>query len=161
LLYFPLSNYSDGTLDAAREMVLSERTLFGLSDGGAHVGTICDASFPTYNISHWCRDRSRGEQLPLEFVVKGQTQDTARHVGWYDRGVVAPGYKADINLIDFERLRLHPPEIQYDLPAGGKRLLQRAEGYRYTIQSGQVTFENGQHTGVLPGKLVRGAQGAP
>ena len=161
LLYYPFGNYATFDLEAAREMVLSERTLFGLSDGGAHVGTICDASFPTYNLTHWCRDRSRGEGLPLELVVKGQTSDTARHVGWFDRGVVAPGYKADLNVIDFDRLRLHPPTIAHDLPAGGRRLLQRASGYTCTIASGAVTFEEGVHTGALPGKLVRGAQPAP
>jgi N-acyl-D-aspartate/D-glutamate deacylase len=161
LLYHPFGNFAHHNLDAAREMVLSDRTLFGLSDGGAHVGTICDASFPTYNLTHWCRDRKRGEGLPLEFVVKGQTSDTARHVGWNDRGVVAPGRRADLNVIEFEKLQLHAPEIVHDLPAGGRRLLQRAEGYRYTIKSGQVTFEDGVHTGALPGSLVRGAQPAP
>ena len=106
-------------------------------------------------------DRSRGEQLDLEFVVKGQTQDTARHVGWLDRGVLKPGYKGDVNVIDFERLKLSPPEIHHDLPAGGRRLLQKAEGYRYTINRGYVTFEDGEHTGDLPGRLVRGARPAP
>ena len=161
LLYYTNSNYAHFNLDAAREMVVSEHTLFGLSDGGAHVGTICDASFPTFNISHWCRDRRRGEGLPLELVVKGQTADTARHVGWHDRGVVAPGYKADLNVIDFERLGLRPPTIVHDLPAGGRRLLQRASGYRYTVKSGTVTFEDGEPTGALPGRLVRGAQAGP
>ena len=123
-------------------------------------GIICDASFPTSNITLWCRDR-RGERLDLEHVIKRQTHDTAAHVGWQDRGVLAPGYRADINVIDFEHLQLRRPEMHYDLPAGGKRLLQRAEGYRYTIKSGAVTFENGEHTGKLPGRLVRGAQPAP
>jgi N-acyl-D-aspartate/D-glutamate deacylase len=159
LLFLPAANYSEFNLDATREMVVSDRTLFGLSDGGAHVGVICDASFPTYNLAHWCRDRKRGEQLSLEFVVKGQSADTARHVGWRDRGVLAPGYKADINVIDFDALKLRPPRIVHDLPAGGRRLLQEAEGYRYTVCSGEVTFEDGQHTGALPGKLVRGARG--
>ncbi|OAI40086.1 amidohydrolase [bacterium SCGC AG-212-C10] len=161
LLYYPLSNYTGFSLDAAHAMNSSGRTIPGLSDGGAHVGLICDASFPTSNITIWCRDRVLGEQLPLEHVIKRQTKDTASHVGWLDRGVLAPGYKADVNVIDFENLRLHPPVMEYDLPAGGKRLLQRAEGYRYTIKSGEVTFENGKHTGALPGRLVRGAQPAP
>jgi N-acyl-D-aspartate/D-glutamate deacylase len=160
LLYFPLANYSGFTLDAAREMNASERTLPGLSDGGAHVGLICDASFPTSNITIWSRQRPKGDQLPLEHVIKRQTKDTASHVGWLDRGVLAPGYKADVNVIDYDRLQLRRPEMHYDLPAGGKRLLQRAEGYRYTIKSGQVTFEDGEHTGELPGRLVRGAQSA-
>jgi N-acyl-D-aspartate/D-glutamate deacylase len=160
LLYFTMSNYSYGNLDAAREMALSERTLFSLSDGGAHVGVICDASMPTTNLTLWCRDRTRGEKLPVEFMVKRQAHDTARHVGWLDRGVIAPGYKADMNVIDFERMRLHPPEVHWDLPAGGRRLLQRADGYRYTLCSGEVTFEDGVHTGALPGRLVRGARPA-
>jgi len=160
LLYFPLSNYAGFSLDAAREMNASERTLPGLSDGGAHVGLICDASFPTSNITIWSRERPKGDQLPLEHVIKRQTKDTASHVGWLDRGVLAPGYKADVNVIDYDRLQLRRPEMHYDLPAGGKRLLQRAEGYRYTIKSGQVTFEDGEHTGELPGRLVRGAQSA-
>ncbi len=161
LLYFPLSNFSGFSLDAVREMNAHAQTVPGLSDGGAHVGLLCDASFPTSNLTIWCRDRKRGEGLPLEHVVKRQTMDTSRHVGWMDRGVVAPGYRADLNVIDFENLQLHRPEMHYDLPAGGKRLLQRADGYSYTIKSGQVTFEDGVHTGALPGRLVRGAQPAP
>ncbi|MFN0092102.1 MAG: N-acyl-D-amino-acid deacylase family protein [Acidimicrobiales bacterium] len=161
MLYYPAGNYSAGNLDAAREMVLHERTVPGLSDGGAHVSFICDASFPTYNIVHWARDRSRGEKLPLEFMVKRQTLDTARHVGWNDRGRLAVGCLADVNVIDFDRLALRPPEMVHDLPAGGKRLMQKAEGYRYTIKRGQVTFVDGVATGVLPGQVVRGAQAAP
>jgi N-acyl-D-aspartate/D-glutamate deacylase len=160
LLYFPLSNFSGYSLDAVREMNAHPNTLPGLSDGGAHVGLICDASFPTSNITIWTRDRANGDGLPLEHVIKRQTKDTASHVGWKDRGVLAPGYKADVNVIDYERLTLHPPEMHYDLPAGGKRLLQKADGYRYTIKSGAVTFENGEHTGELPGRLVRGPQAA-
>jgi N-acyl-D-aspartate/D-glutamate deacylase len=158
MLYFPAGNYHAFNLDAARDMLSSDRALFGLSDGGAHVGTISDGSFPTYNIIHWGRDRKRGDQLPLELVVKRQTSDTAHHVGLRDRGVVAPGYKADLNVIDFDALRLEAPEVVHDLPAGGRRLLQKATGYRYTIASGQVSFEDGQHTGVLPGNVIRGAQ---
>ena len=160
LLYVPRSNYARFNLDDAREMVLSDATILGLSDGGAHVGTICDASFPTSNLAYWTHDRVRGPRLPLELVVKRQTLDPARHVGWLDRGRIAPGYKADLNVIDLDRLRLHPPEMAFDLPAGGKRLLQRAEGYRFTICSGEVTFEDGHTTGALPGKLVRGAVAA-
>ncbi len=161
LLYYPLSNFAGFSLDAVKEMNAHARTVPGLSDGGAHVGLICDASFPTSNLTIWSRDRKGDDGLPLEHIVKRQTQDTASHVGWLDRGVLAPGYRADINVIDFENLELERPEMHYDLPAGGKRLLQRAKGYRYTIKSGEVTFEDGEHTGALPGRLVRGAQPAP
>ncbi len=161
MLYVPAANYAGSSLEAAREMLLSQWCLPGLSDGGAHVSFICDASFPTYMISHWCRDRTRGQGLPLEFAVKRQTSDTARHVGWFDRGVLAPGYLADINVIDFDRLQLRAPTMINDLPAGGRRLMQTAEGYRHTIKRGQVSFNEGDHTGVLNGSLVRGAQPAP
>jgi len=161
MLYFPAGNYSRFNLDDAREMVLHPRTLYGLSDGGAHVGVICDGSFPTYNLVHWVRDRTRGEKIPVETVVKGQTHDTARHVGWNDRGVLAPGYKADVNVIDLDGMRLHPPRFTFDLPAGGRRLLQDVDGYRMTMCSGTVTFVDGEHTGELPGRLVRGAQAVP
>ena len=161
LLYFPLANYSGFTMEAAREMLLHDRTIPGLSDGGAHVSFISDASFPTFMLTHWCRDRTRGERLPLEFVVKRQTQDTARHVGWNDRGVLAPGYLADLNVIDLDGLVLHAPTMIHDLPAGGKRLMQRADGYVATIKRGQISFENGQPTEALPGALQRGAQPAP
>ena len=161
LLYFPLANYVGFTMDAAREMLLSEQVIPGLSDGGAHVSFICDASFPTFMLTHWARDRTRGEGLPLEFVVKRQTHDTARHVGWNDRGVLAPGYLADINVIDFENLSLPAPSMIYDLPAGGKRLMQKPTGYRATIKRGVVTFLDGEPTGELPGSLQRGAQPAP
>ncbi|MGE0730885.1 MAG: amidohydrolase family protein [Acidimicrobiia bacterium] len=154
LLYVPAGNFSGFTLDAAREMLLSELCLPGLSDGGAHVSFICDASFPTYLLAHWARDRADG--LPLEFVVKRQTSDTARHVGWTDRGVLAPGYLADLNVIDFDRLQLRRPTMINDLPAGGRRLMQTADGYRHTVKRGTVTFDEGAHTGALPGQLVRG-----
>jgi N-acyl-D-aspartate/D-glutamate deacylase len=161
MLYVPAANFAGSSLEAAREMLLSEWCLPGLSDGGAHVSFICDASFPTYLISHWCRDRTRGPRLPLEFAVKRQTHDTARHVGWFDRGVVAPGYLADLNVIDFDRLQLQMPRMINDLPAGGRRLMQGADGYRHTIKRGQVSFDEGVSTGVLNGRLVRGAQPAP
>ena len=122
---------------------------------------ICDASFPTYMLSYWVRDRERGERLPLEKVVSMQTRDTARLYGMHDRGVLAPGLKADINVIDFENLQILAPEMIFDLPADGRRLVQRAEGYRATVVSGVVTFENGEATGELPGRLVRGPQSAP
>jgi len=157
-LYFPLFNYTEGDLDNARAMMTHPHTVFGLGDGGAHVGTICDGSFPTFMASWWGRDRPHG-RLPLEWLVMKQTRHTARAVGLNDRGVVAPGYRADFNLIDFPRLGARAPEIAYDLPAGGKRLVQRADGYVATICAGEVTFQNGVSTGALPGRLVRGAQG--
>jgi N-acyl-D-aspartate/D-glutamate deacylase len=160
LLYRPFLNYSSGSLDAVREMLLHEHTVPGLGDAGAHCGLICDGSFPTYLLAHWGRARTRGERIPVERLVKGQTADTAALVGLHDRGRIAPGLKADLNLIDFERLGVRPPEIVHDLPAGGKRLVQRAAGYVATICSGVVTFENGESTGALPGRLLRGPQAA-
>jgi len=133
----------------------------GLGDGGAHVRMICDASMPTYLLTHWARDRRRGPRLELEEAVRLQTSATADFLGFDDRGRVAPGYKADLNVIDFDRLRVEAPVMKWDLPAGGKRLLQKATGYRATIVSGAVTYRDGEATGALPGRLVRGAQGAP
>jgi N-acyl-D-aspartate/D-glutamate deacylase len=158
-LYTPFSNYADGNLDACGEMLAHPDTLFGLGDGGAHVGLIADASFTTYFLSHWARDRSHG-RMPVGRVVERLTKNNARAVGLHDRGVVAAGAKADLNVIDFDRLRCEAPEMAYDLPAGGKRLLQRARGYRATLVSGQVTYEDGEHTGALPGRLVRAGAAA-
>jgi N-acyl-D-aspartate/D-glutamate deacylase len=132
----------------------------GLSDGGAHCGIICDASFPTYLLTHWTRDRSRGEKLSIPFVVAAQSRKTALSVGLYDRGVIAPGFKADVNVIDYDRLHLHPPKVHYDLPVGGRRLMQQVDGYEATIVSGVVTQRSGKATGARPGKLVRGTQGS-
>jgi len=156
LLYIPLMNYARGDLDDVRDMLTSPNAMFGLSDAGAHCNSICDGSFPTTAITHWTRDRSRGEQLSLEYVVHQQTQRTARHVGWTDRGVIAPGMLADLNVIDHERLTLHPPVLIDDLPAGGTRLMQGADGYVATIKRGQVIAERGALTGALPGRLQRG-----
>ena len=161
LIYHPLFNYLPGNLDYVKEMLEHPYTVFGLSDGGAHCGALCDASFPTTLIQHWGRDRTRGEKIPLERLVSMQTKETAELVGLNDRGVLAPGYKADVNVIDFERLALHEPEIVHDLPAGGRRLVQRADGYEVTIVSGRVAFREGKPTGELNGRLVRGAQPAP
>jgi N-acyl-D-aspartate/D-glutamate deacylase len=158
MLYLPFLNYSDGCLDPIYEMMMSDATLPGLSDGGAHVGMICDGSFPTSMLTHWTRDRTRGPQLPLEQVIKAQTHDTAEWVGLQDRGVLAPGYRADINIIDHAGLTLHKPEIKYDLPAGGRRLMQYADGYVATLVAGQVIYAAGQPTGARPGRLVRGRQ---
>ncbi|MCU1498658.1 MAG: dan 2 [Acidimicrobiales bacterium] len=158
LLYLPILNYSDGHSDATREMLLHPAAVLGLADGGAHVGTICDASMPTWMLTHWVRDRTRGERLPLEFVVSRQTRDTAALYGLGDRGVLAPGMVADVNVIDFERLRLETPRVHADLPAGGRRLLQQAQGYVATVKSGTVTFTDGVPTGERPGRLLRGAR---
>jgi N-acyl-D-aspartate/D-glutamate deacylase len=160
LLYRPLLNYSAFDLGAIREMLSHPLTVPGLGDAGAHCGLICDGSFPTYLLLHWGRARTRGEKLPIEELVKRQTADTAALVGLSDRGTLAPGAKADVNLIDPDALALAHPEIVYDLPAGGKRLVQRARGYRATIVSGEIVLENGEPTGALPGKLVRGPQRA-
>jgi N-acyl-D-aspartate/D-glutamate deacylase len=156
-LYFPLFNYTEGDLNNARTMITHPHTVFGLGDGGAHVGTICDGSFPTFMASWWGRDRPYG-RLPLEWLVMKQTRHTALAVGLHDRGVIAPGYRADLNVIDFSNLGARAPEIAYDLPAGGKRLVQRADGYVTTLCAGTETFHNGVSTGALPGRLVRGAQ---
>ena len=158
LLYRPVMNYAAGDLEVTRAMLEHPDTVPGLGDAGAHCGLICDGSFPTFLASHWARDRARGKRLPLERLVKQQTADTAALVGLSDRGVLAPGQKADLNLIDWGALGVAAPEIAFDLPAGGKRLVQRARGYRATVVSGQVTFESGEPTGALPGRLIRGSR---
>jgi N-acyl-D-aspartate/D-glutamate deacylase len=160
MLYVPFLNYADGNLDATREMLSDPRSVPGLSDGGAHCGIICDASFPTYLLTHWTRDRSRGEKLTIPFVVAAQSRKTALSVGLTDRGLIAPGTKADINVIDYDRLHLHPPKVHYDLPVGGRRLLQQVDGYEATIVSGVVIQRDGRATGARPGRLVRGATAA-
>jgi N-acyl-D-amino-acid deacylase len=159
LVLFTLGGYSHGSLDDMKEMLLHPNSALGLSDGGAHCGVICDASAPTYMLSHWARDRADG--LPLEFVVKKMTRDTAHLYGLDDRGVIAPGFKADLNLVDLENLNLRLPEMVHDLPAGARRLIQRADGWKATICSGEVTFEDGEHTDARPGRLVRGGQPVP
>jgi N-acyl-D-aspartate/D-glutamate deacylase len=159
MLYVPFLNYADGNLDAVHEMLRDPCAVPGLSDGGAHCGIICDATFPTYLLTHWTRDRSRGEKLSIPFVVAAQSRKTALSVGLSDRGVIAPGYKADLNVIDYDRLHLHPPKVHYDLPVGGRRLLQQVDGFDATIVSGVVTQRFGSATGARPGRLVRGARG--
>ena len=158
ILYRPLSNYAKGDLETVRLMMAHPHTLIGLGDGGAHVSILCDASAMTYAMTHWTRDRASG-RFPVEWMVKRLTADNARALGLNDRGVIAEGRKADINVIDYDRLRLHAPEVVYDLPAGGRRLMQRADGYAATVLSGEVVFRDGEPTGRLPGRLVRGAQG--
>jgi len=155
LLFSPLGSYVDHDHEAIREMILHPSSILGLSDGGAHCGLICDASFPTYLLTHWTRDRTRGELIPVEHVVHKQTQATALAYGITDRGVLAPGMLADVNVIDHDALRLHRPRMVYDLPAGGKRLLQDVDGYRITIKAGQTTFVDGAGTDARPGRTLR------
>ncbi|MFN6121062.1 MAG: N-acyl-D-amino-acid deacylase family protein [Actinomycetes bacterium] len=160
LLYMPLFNFAKGNLDDVREMLLAPNSLLGLSDAGAHCGAISDASMTTTALALWTRDRRR-DPLPVELMVHHLTQRGAQHVGWFDRGVVAPGHLADLNVIDMATLGAHPPHIVRDLPAGGRRLMQTASGYRHTFKSGVETFVDGEHTGAMPCELVRGVQPAP
>lgn len=157
LLYFPLFNYASLNLDDVHTMLTHPLVLPGLSDAGAHVGTICDASFPTFLLSYWTRDRDY-DLLSLEQAVKMQAHDTARYIGLMDRGLIQVGQKADINVIDMDELRLERPEMVFDLPAGGRRFVQRARGYRATLVSGQVVAEGGELTGARPGRMVRMGQ---
>jgi N-acyl-D-aspartate/D-glutamate deacylase len=153
LIYVPAANYAGRNLNAVREMLAHDDTILGLSDGGAHCGLICDASFSTYMMTHWARDRKDG--LPLESVVHALTHQGANAAGFTDRGLLAPGYRADINVIDFSRLQLRPPRITRDMPGGGKRLSQEAKGYVLSVVHGVPTYRNGEATQALPGRLVR------
>lgn len=158
LIYFPLLGYADGDFEMLRTMLEHPLAMLSLSDGGAHCGLICDASAPSFMLSHWARDRSRGPRLGLEDAVRLQTSGTADAYGLCDRGRLAPGFKADVNLIDFGALHLHAPEMTCDLPAGGRRLIQRVDGYGATVVSGEPTYIDGEATGALPGGLIRGPQ---
>tara|TARA_B100000676_G_scaffold130345_1_gene129439 strand:- start:3390 stop:5111 length:1722 start_codon:yes stop_codon:yes gene_type:complete len=155
LFYQPLGGYHTYDLEPQKKLLEHPNVLFGLSDGGAHCGVIADAGMPTFIMTHWGRDRTRGEKLSLEFIVKSLTSSTAEAFGMFDRGYLKEGFIADINIINFDSLRLHRPEAIFDLPAGGRRLVQRPEGYEMTIKAGEVIFDNGTHTGALPGKLIR------
>lgn len=162
-IYLPILNYQDGNLDFLEALQASEDTVNSLSDGGAHCGTICDAASPTFMLQHWARDRKRAAgrangKISLEHAIKRQCRDTALLYGLEDRGLIAPGYLADLNIIDFDRLKLGKPWLAFDLPAGGKRLLQKADGYVATIKGGVVTFREGEWTGATPGVLIRGPQ---
>jgi N-acyl-D-amino-acid deacylase len=161
LLLMPVLNYAELSCDPIREMVLHPRAALGLGDGGAHCGIICDASIQTFMLTHWVRDRARGPRLPLEFTVKRMTKDTADLYGIGDRGVIAPGKKADLNLIDLANLALLPPRMEHDLPAGGARFLQGARGYKATIVAGEVVAQDDAPTGALPGRLLRAQECAP
>ena len=156
MVYFPVTNYVHGDLEVVRELIEDPHTLLGLSDGGAHCGVICDASLNTTMLAHWVRDRTRGPRLPLEY--RGEAADQRRRrisSASSDRGRLQPGMKADVNVIDFDGLRLHAPKMIFDLPAGGRRLVQHVDGYDMTICSGMPIFEKGEETGARPGKLVR------
>ena len=160
LIYFPILNYADGNLDFLEALQKADDCVNSLSDGGAHCGTICDAATPTFMLTYWVRDRHKGN-LTLQHAIKRQCRDTALLYGLEDRGLLAPGYLADVNVIDMGRLRLAHPWLAFDLPAGGKRLLQKAEGYVATVKSGKVTFRNGIMQGPTPGGVIRGPQPAP
>jgi len=161
LLFMPGANYRDGNLDAAREMAAHQHTVLGLGDGGAHYGMICDASFPTFYLESCVRDAKGDRKVALPKAIAALSAEPAAVVGFGDRGRLAAGYKADVNVIDLDRVHLHMPTVVHDLPAGGRRLRQLADGYDVTIKNGQVTYRDGVHTGALPGGLVRGAQAAP
>jgi N-acyl-D-aspartate/D-glutamate deacylase len=160
MIYFPLLNYANGNLDFLEEALESDDCVNSLSDGGAHCGTICDAAATTFMLQHWVRDRE-GQRMPLERAIKRQCRDTARLYGFGDRGVLAPGLLADLNVIDLDALQLNLPTVAFDLPAGGRRLLQTASGYDCTIKSGRVTFRGGVATGEYPGRVIRGPQPEP
>jgi N-acyl-D-aspartate/D-glutamate deacylase len=159
-LYRPISNYTYFNLDTVGDMMQHPNTLVGLGDGGAHVGIICDASAISYLLTHWTRDRTRGDTMSLPWAIKRLTHDNASTIGLNDRGLLEPGRKADINVIDYDNLRLRAPEVVYDLPAGGRRLIQKTDGYAATIVAGKPVYRNGEATGELPGRLVRGMKGA-
>jgi N-acyl-D-aspartate/D-glutamate deacylase len=161
LLLLTFFNYSDGNLDLMHELLNDDRAVVSLGDGGAHCGVICDASLQTFMLTHWARDRKRGPTVPLEQAVHSMTQDTAKVYGLFDRGVIAPGYKADFNVIDYDNLSLRRPEMAFDLPGGARRLLQRSRGYDATIVSGEIVMRGGEPTAARPGRLIRGARPAP
>ncbi len=160
-IYMPILGYANGSLEDIKTMMEHEKAVFSLSDGGAHCALITDASTPTFLLTYWVRDREKGERFPIEWIVHQQTQKTARFYGMDDRGTVEPGMLADVNVIDFDGLTIHAPEMVDDLPANGKRLIQQIDGYVYTVKSGEVTYEAGKPTGALPGSLIRGPQAAP
>jgi N-acyl-D-aspartate/D-glutamate deacylase len=161
IIYFPITNFQAGNFDELFKVISHPHSVQGIADGGAHLGMICDASAPTHLLTHWTRDRADGPRVPLAWAIKELTSATAAVVGLNDRGLVKPGYKGDLNVIDYDHLRLHPPHVVSDLPAGGRRFMQKADGYVATVLNGQVTYRGGKPTRALPGRLIRGAQAAP
>ena len=161
MLYMPFFNYAYGNLSMTYEATLHAHTRMGLSDAGAHCGAICDGGTPTFMLTHWARDRTRGPRLPLEYVVHRQTAQTAALYGLHDRGVISPGMRADLNVIDFDALSFGPPRMAFDLPAQGRRLVQRATGYSATLVGGIQTVADDEFTGELPGRLIRFRQRRP
>ena len=159
MLYVPGANFMGNQVDAPEEMITHKDTIWALGDGGAHCSLICDASLQTYYLERWAEQN--GGPLSIERVIKGLTSDTARSVGLEDRGVIAPGYRADLNVIDLAKSKVGRPEMIHDLPTGATRLHQGAGGYDATIVAGEVTYRQGEPTGALPGRLIRGAQPAP
>ena len=159
MLYLPVTNFAAGNLDVVREMIAAPNTLIGLGDGGAHVGIMCDATATSYTLTHWTRDRG-GSLFPVAWAIKRLAADNAAAIGLNDRGVLKVGMKADINILDYDNMQLRSPEVVYDLPAGGKRLVQRTDGFDATIVSGAVVYRHGEPTAALPGRLVRGAREA-
>ena len=158
LVYACFTPYDNHKLDFVERFYSLKSSVAGGSDGGAHCGLICDASMPTTNISHWARDREAGNKIPIELIVRKQTKDTAETYGLFDRGEIKTGMLADLNIIDFEKLNVTHPKMVYDLPMGGRRLIQNSFGYVATVKSGEVVYQAGEATGVLPGKLIRGKQ---
>jgi N-acyl-D-aspartate/D-glutamate deacylase len=158
MLYLPVTNFADGNLDVVREMIAAPNTLLGLGDGGAHVGIMCDSTATSYTLTHWTRDRGRGSLFSVSWAIKRLSADNAAAIGLGDRGRLQVGLKADINVVDYDNMRLRSPEIVYDLPAGGKRLVQRTDGFEATIVSGAVVYRQGEATSALPGRLIRGAR---
>jgi N-acyl-D-aspartate/D-glutamate deacylase len=157
MIYYPILNYADGNLNFLHPLFHRDDTVNSLSDGGAHCGTICDAAATTFFLEYWVKNRN-GARIDLTHAIKRQTADTAQLYGLHDRGILKPGYLADINIINMDDISLNKPWLAFDLPAGGKRLLQTANGYDYIIKSGEVTFENGHITKARPGGLIRGPQ---
>ncbi len=157
-IWAPFGPYPDHSLDFYKMIIEFESSVAGLSDGGAHCGLICDASMPTWNISHWSKNREKGEKIPLEYVVRKQTKETAETFGLMDRGQIKEGYLADLNIIDYDNLCVFKPEMVHDLPTGSRRIIQKASGYKATIKSGIVTFKDDEATGAMPGSLIRGEQ---